>query len=257
MKKQAGLFAFIAFAGVASAHSPYLLPNHFDVSKRDHVSVQASFTEDYLVPDVVMKSDDFHAVLPDGSKSPLTPVYTKDLAVLDADTAVDGTYRISSGLRSGNTRKAALLPDGEWKFIRESDTPPAGGKVYEVTSITRADVYVSRGAPTDKALAPSGKGLEFQMLTHPNKLLVGGEKKLRVLVDGKPAPGVRLGVQKAALEANPTAPVEVTSDDQGIAALPISSAGIYHVMARHRFVVPGAEARAESHTYALTLEVAE
>jgi hypothetical protein len=29
----------------ASAHSPYLLPNSFDLGNRDHVSVQASFTD--------------------------------------------------------------------------------------------------------------------------------------------------------------------------------------------------------------------
>lgn len=245
------------FAGASAAHSPYLLPNYFDLGKRDHVSVQASFTENYLVPDVVMKSDDFHAVLPDGSKTALVPVYSQDLAVLDVATVADGTYRLSSGLRSGNTRKAALLPDGEWKFLRDGDTPPAGGKVHEVLSLTRADVYVSRGTPTDKALAPGGKGLEFHMLTHPNKLLAGGGVKLRVLVDGKPAAGVRITVQKASLDSAQVAPLEVTSDAEGNAVLPLATAGIYHAMARHRFVVAGAEAKAQSHTYALTLEVTE
>ena len=109
----------MACASVATAHSPYLLPNKFDVSKRDHVSVQASFTEDYLIPDVVMKSDDYHVVLPDGSKTPVTPVYTKDLAVLDVGTTADGTYRISTGSRVGRTSKAALMPDGKWQFFSE------------------------------------------------------------------------------------------------------------------------------------------
>lgn len=255
--KRTLVFLSTIIAGAATAHSPYLLPNYFDLGKRDHVSVQASFTENYLVPDVVMKSDDFNAVLPDGSKTSLAPVYTQDLAVLDVATATDGTYRLSSGLRSGSTRKAALLPDGDWKFLRDGDAAPAGGNVHEVRSITRADVYVSRGTPTDKALAPTGQGLEFQMLTHPNKLLAGGGAKLRVLVDGKPAAAVRISVQKAALDAGQVAPLEVTSDAEGHAVLPLATAGIYHLMARHRFVVAGGGAKAQSHTYALTLEVTE
>jgi hypothetical protein len=62
----------------ARAHSPFLLPNFFDVSHRDHVTVQGSFTEEFFSPDVAMKADDYHVIAPDGSKVPLKPVYTRD-----------------------------------------------------------------------------------------------------------------------------------------------------------------------------------
>ena len=51
----------------ALAHSPYLLPNAFDLVERKHVTVEASFTETFFVPDVAMKADDYHVVSPDGS----------------------------------------------------------------------------------------------------------------------------------------------------------------------------------------------
>jgi len=73
-----GPFVGTLWATVAVAHSPFLLPNHFDLGKRDHVSVQASFTEKFFVPDVVMKADDYHVVMPDGARVPIAPVYTKD-----------------------------------------------------------------------------------------------------------------------------------------------------------------------------------
>src|ERR1700749_3085754 len=41
-------------AGAAQAHSPYLMPNAFDATGRDHVTVEASFTEHVFIPDVVM-----------------------------------------------------------------------------------------------------------------------------------------------------------------------------------------------------------
>lgn len=248
----------LASSGLAAAHSPYLLPNNFDLGKRDHVSVQASFTEDFFVPDVAMKADDYHVVMPDGSRVALAPVYTKDLAVLDVETAQEGTYRISTGNRTGRTAKAALLPDGSWKFFREQDGAPDGGKVHDVTSITRADVYVSRGTPTDAVLALTRKGLEFQFLTHPNRLLAGTPAKLKVLYDGKPIGGQLITVQRGALESGQsTSPVEVRSDADGGATLSFATPGIYHVQSRHRFALPGAEAKAESHTIAITLEVTE
>src|SRR5262245_53754727 len=144
-------------APLALAHSPYLLPNEFDLSDRDHVSVQASFTEKFFVPDVAMKATNWNVVAPDGQSLPLTPVYTRDVTVLDVDTPKPGTYRISTGVRDGRVAKATLA-GGEWKFVREGETPPPGTAVYDMKSVTRADVYVSRGAASDAALAPTRKG---------------------------------------------------------------------------------------------------
>jgi uncharacterized GH25 family protein len=238
----------------AAAHSPYLLPNQFDLSDRDHVSVQASFTEEFFVPDVVMKGDQWHVVGPQGASVPLAPVYTRDLAILDVDTPQPGTYRISSGSRDGRVAKATI-EKGEWKFLRGNDAPPAGAKVYEIKSITRAEVYVTRGAANDAALAPAKQGLEFQLLTHPGKWLVGGDTRLRVLFDGKPVPNGSLTLRRA--NTPESAEKTLTSDADGVVKLSFAEAGLYHAQLRHRFIVPGSEARAESHTYALTLDVGE
>src|SRR5688572_24417990 len=161
--------AAASIAPSALAHSPYLLPNAFDVADGDTVSVQASFTEHFFVPDVAMKSDTFAVTAPDGRVSPLTPVYTRAVTILDVDLGQTGTYRISSGARRGNVRKA-VLDQGEWKFLRGSDAVPANATVYEMTSITQAVVYVTRGPASESALAPTGKGLELQLLSHPAKL---------------------------------------------------------------------------------------
>ena len=89
-------------------------------------------------------------------------------------------------------------------------------------------------------------------------MLAGTPAKLKVLYDGKPIGGQLISIQRGALEeGQSTSPVEVRCDAQGAATLPLDKPGIYHVMARHRFVVPGADARAESHTFAITLEVTE
>ncbi len=126
--------------------------------------------------------------------------------------------------------------------------------MHEVKSITGAEVYVSRGAPSDRVLAPINKGLEFELLSHPNRLLAGKDVKLRVLYDGKPVAAQTITVQKAA--SGDAAPLDIRGGADGVAVLPSPAPGIYHLMTRHRFALPG-ESKAESHTYALTLEVAE
>ncbi|HTU66198.1 MAG TPA: DUF4198 domain-containing protein [Steroidobacteraceae bacterium] len=248
------LAACMLLPSCALAHSPYLLPNTFDLADRDHVSVQASFTETFFVPDVVMKSGAWTVRTPDGRDQPLTAVYTRDLAVLDVDTPTAGTYRISSGLRDGRTARAALVGE-DWKFLRDGDAPPAGARVYEVKSITSAEVYVSRGTPTDAALAPRGHGLEFQMLTHPNKVLAGTAVRLKVLFDGQTLAGP-IAITRATEDGDAAPPITVIAGADGLTTVTLA-AGRYHAMRRHRVVLPGTEARAESHTYALTLEVAE
>jgi hypothetical protein len=250
-------FGALVFACRVFAHSPYLLPNQFDLSTRDHVSVQASLTERFFVPDIVLKATAWHVVGPDGVSAPLTPIYTKDVAILDVDTPHAGTYRISTGARDGRAAKATI-EGNEWKSVREGAALPANSKVYDTVSTTLAEVYVTRGAASDKALAPTNKGLEFRMLTHPAKLLAGAETRIKVLFDGKPVKGQVATLQRAGAIDGDTPPEETASSgDDGVLTLRFAQAGLYHVQLRYRFVVPGAAAKAESHSYALTLDVGE
>lgn len=237
----------------AAAHSPYLLPNYFDATDRDHVSVQASFTERFFVPDITMKAD-YHVLSGEGVRTPLTPQYSRDLAVVDVDTRVPGTYRISTGLREGSTRKAALI-DGRWEFFERGDAP---ANAVDMQSWTRADVYVSRGSPTDAVLAPTGTGLEFHLLTHPNRLFAGKGARLLLLFDGKPLANGLVQLQLVGDPARDVAPpVELHSDARGQLELPLQAAGLYYLMSRHRVGPQAAGSTGRSYTMGLTLEVTE
>jgi uncharacterized GH25 family protein len=248
---------FIGASLSAHAHSPYLLPNAFDVVDRKHVTVEASFTETFFVPDVVMKADDYHVIAPDGSKQALTPVYLKDLAVVEAPTPAPGTYRISTGQRTGRTSKA-IYRDGDWEFIEPGKSPPADARVYDVTSITTADVYVSRGKPSDGALAPRNKGLEFRPLTHPSNLFAGSDAKLAVLFDGKPLPGhtvdVHFGDER---HSSRKLYAQVKTDAAGVFSVKLDQPGIYLAMTRHRLLPASQGVPATSHTYSVTFEATE
>lgn len=251
------LGAVLLWFSSAQAHSPYLLPNLFDVGKRDHVTVQGSFTEEFFEPDVAMKSDDYHVLTPAGAKLALTPVYTRDLAIVEADTKEEGTYRISTGKRSGRTAKAAWV-DGDWKFLSPKEAAPAGAKTYDVTSITMADVYVTRGKPSEQALASRGVGLEYRALSHPNSVFIGQEMKFEVLFEGKPLAGHAVSVYAGqARYSDQKAVAEVTTDKAGRFSFKPGKPGVYLAMSRHRPTPAKDSSQGVSYTYSVVIEATE
>ena len=247
--------AAMTLAGAAQAHSPYLLPSTFDVSDRKLVTVQGSFTESFFTPEVVMKSDAWAVVGPDGVRKPLTPTNLHELALVEVPTEAPGTYRVTSGQRTGRTAKAVLVK-GEWEFLEDPSKAPAGTTPVDMQSLTLADVYVTRGAPNTAALAPIGKGLEFVAVTHPSEITTGQDAKFVVLFDGKPVKGQAItlnGADDHYAEAK-TAPVTVTSDDQGRFTVKIARSGVYQIQSRYRVAPTATDATGHSYTYALTFE---
>jgi uncharacterized GH25 family protein len=238
--------------GAAQAHSPYLLPTVFDASDRKIVTVQGAFTESFFTPEVVMKSDAYAVIGPDGVRVALTPVYTRELALVEAVTEKPGTYRITTGLRGGRTAKAALVK-GEWQFFEGEKAPV---DAIDMQSLTMADVYVTRGAPNDAALAPIGKGLEFHAVTHPSKIVTGQDAVFEVLFDGKPLANQEITFQGADDRYADTkaAPKTVKSDAKGRFAVKVDKSGIYQVQSRYRVAPAAAGQPGQSFTYALTFE---
>jgi uncharacterized GH25 family protein len=239
------------------AHSPYLLPNAFDLVDRKHVTVEASFTETFFVPDVAMKADDYHVIMPDGSKRVLTPLYTQDLAIVEAPTPAAGTYRISTGQRAGRTAKAAYV-DGDYEFVEPGESAPAGSRLYDVKSITTAEVFVTRGKPNDAALAPRNKGLEFRPLTHPNSVFVGAEVNFAVLFDGKPLANQPIAIHFGDERyAGKKMYAEVRTDATGRFSFEPKQPGIYLAMTRYRLLPAKVGGPGTSHTYSVTFEATE
>ena len=247
--------AGMALASAAQAHSPYLLPSTFDVSDRKLVTVQGAFTESFFSPEVVMKSDVWAVVGPDGVRKPLTPTNLRELALVEVPTEQAGTYRVTSGQRVGRTAKAVLVK-GEWEFLEDPSKAPAGTTPVDMQSLTMADVYVTRGAPNAAALAPVGKGLEFVAVTHPSSIATGQAARFVVLFDGKPVKGqaVTLNAGDDRYAETKTAPVTVVSDDQGRFTIQVVRSGVYQIQARYRVAPTPADVTGHSYTYALTFE---
>lgn len=245
--------------GAALADSPYLRPNVFDATGRDHVTVEASFTDDVFGARVAMRSDFFHVVGPNGDTPIGAVTYLRDLAVFEAETPVDGTYRLSSGPREGRVAKMYRNTAGEWKMVGEEDSPPpAGAPLVDVQSITTADVYVTRGARSDGALQPTGRGLEMKPLTHPNDVAVGEAAVFQLLLDGRPLAGQPVTVfREAGRWDGRKVEADLVTDADGRFTVRVGDAGAYLTLTRYRTEAPAGAAtpyRSYSHTLTFVAE---
>ena len=254
----AGLLA--AAPDVALAHMPFMLPNMFDLTDRDHVTIQAGFAEDPFISEVVMKSDAFHTQGPGGAVAPINDVtYLRDLAVFEAQVPAKGTYRISSGERFGRKGKMYKSAAGEW-VIGEGAEKPASAQLVDVQSMTLAEVYVTRGSPTKDALAPTGKSLELRPITHPSEIFAAQPATFELLFEGKPVAGANVEVYRSAgnYDGKKKIDGQITTDAAGRFSITAPDAGTYLALIRHRTASPaGAETPYRSYSYTLTFEATE
>lgn len=251
------LMAPVFLAAPALAHSPYLKPNMFTPdARRDHITVEASFAEGSLNPDVGMKADKWHAVAPDGSTVALTPAASlKDATYLEVPLAQTGTYRISSGERTGRVAKAALQGTNIRFLEGPEEKPWPSEKLIEVQSVTRADVYVVHGKPS--ALPAPAADFGIYPVSDPSDAYTGEVIRVRVLRDGKPVKGARIIVEDAQERylAKKVAPAEVVTDAEGEARITAGAPGLYLLLTRDRNPSAGSPDLWISNTASLTLEV--
>lgn len=247
----------LLLSAAAQAHSPYLKPNTFNAEEqRKHVTVEASFAEGDLRPDVAMKSDAFHLIGPDGKKLPLTAAAVlKDASYLEVPLgAGSGTYLVSSGVRKGRLAKG-VLRQGKVHFAERKEDAQPGDQPIEVQSITRADVYISRGKPS--AVDYDTEGLEIYPVTKPYDLYAGETVTVRVRENRKPLAGETLTViadgQNYANKKQ--AEQDFSTNAAGEVSFKPKTAGLYLLQVRVRRAAPDNPALWLSNTATLTVEV--
>ena len=246
----------LLLSAAAQAHSPYLKPNTFNAEEqRKHVTVEASFAEGDLRPDVAMKSESFHVIGPDGRKQPLVPAAVlKDASYLEVPLGANGTYLVSSGVRKGRLAKA-LLRQGKVHFSEQPEEPQPGDTPIEVQSLTRADVYVSRGRPS--AVDFDTEGLEIYPVTRPYDLYAGETVTVRVRENRKPLAGETLTLiaDGQGYASQKQAEQSFTTNAVGEVSFKPPAAGLYLLQVRVRRPSPDKATLWLSSTATLTIEV--
>ncbi len=251
--------AALCAAAPALAHTPYLVPSDFAPRAGQTVALDAAFAEAFFVPEAAFDDSRFEVTLPDGRTAALAAQTMKTRTVAEYTLPPGtGTYRLGTGPRLG-ARFRTWEIGGKRENSRDpaAKVPDGATVVSDFQSLTRAETYVSVGAPDRAALAPRNRGLELVAVSHPDDLYVGETFEFVVQYDGRPLPAQALTVTEAVWSSDRTPQVvELRTDAAGHARLPLKQAGTWVALTRYRSPAPaGAAAPEYSHSYTLTFRV--
>jgi uncharacterized GH25 family protein len=167
---------------------------------------------------------------PDGKPvAPQNAIKSWTRSSFDLELRTAGTYRVSV---VEDAVTARWEEDGKPKRWRGNAADmaagiPANASGLEVEQMQRrVETFVSVGALS--TLATAGTGLELVPLRHPNDLYAGESARFRFLLDGKPAPDLRIDIIAGGTRYR-DAPggIQLKTDANGEVAVRWPAAGLY------------------------------
>ena len=264
--------ALLSIPAALSAHRMWLLPSATVFSGTDGwVTVDAAVSNDLFFFDhQPLRLDGMKVWQPDGSEGTLQNGATgRYRSVFDVKLDKPGTWKIGTQM---SAVMGSFKVDGVEKRLGGRRGPPqpnapapltvadipANATDVKVTEVSgRNEIFVTAGAPTTTVFKPTGKGLEFAPITHPDELVAGETAKFRFLVDGKPAPNVKITVIPGGKRyRNDEGGRELATGADGVLSVSWPTAGMYWLNATltdAKATSPRATERRMS--YVTTLEV--
>lgn len=253
--------ALLFIPAAVSAHRMWLLPSGTVFSGTDSwVTVDAAVSNDLFYADHQPgRIEQMKVWQPDGTPGRLQNGATgRYRSVFDVQLDKPGTWKIGTEM-SGVT--GSFKVDGVEKRVGGRGGPPPGGSggagglggmggpaggpppqppltvadipanatdVQLTETSSRNEIFVTAGAPTDTVFKPTGKGLEFAPVTHPDELVAGETARFRFLVDGRPAAGLKVTVVPGGKRYRDAEGArELTTGADGMLAVEWPSAGMY------------------------------
>lgn len=266
--------ALLAIPGLASAHRMWLLPSGTIFSGTDSwVTVDSAVSNDLFYADhqpgriemlKVWQPDGTPGRIQNGSTGRYRSVFDVQLdkpgtwKIGSEMSGIMGSFRVDGVEKRVGGRGGPPGPNGvRQPPLTVADIPANAADVTLTETSARNEIFVTAGEPTRTVLKPTGKGLEFDPVTHPDELVAGEAAKFRFLVDGKPAPNLKVTIVPGGKRyRDAEGAKEVTTDAQGVLSYAWPAAGMYWLNATltdDRATAPRAKQRRMSYT--TTLEV--
>ncbi|MDG2529446.1 DUF4198 domain-containing protein [Caulobacter endophyticus] len=225
----------------AHAHRAWFVPSATILSgEGSWVTVDAAISNELFYPDHrAMRVDGVVITTPDGTTEPLKNAATGQYrSVFDVELAKPGTYKIGT---ASNSVMASWTENGAVKRFRGSaddfakQVPAGAADLKTIKSFNRNETFVTRGAPTDTVLKPTGKGLELVPVTHPNDLVATEAATFKFLIDGKPAADLEVTIVpgNSRYRATP-GEIKVKTGADGAFKVTLPEAGMYWMNASVR-----------------------
>lgn len=230
----AAALAALALAGTAHAHKAWLQPSQTVFSdKGSWMTVDAAVSNDlFYFNHVPLQLERLQVTAPDGSSvAPQNGATGKLRSVFDLQLQQEGTYKIAM---NNEGMFASYKLGGEAKRWRGKASEfkgaiPAGAtEVNASESLGRVETFATVGKPSTSVFKTTGKGIELVPVTHPNDLFAGESATFQLLIDGKPAPGLKIEVVPGATRyRNEQAEIHATTGSDGKFEVKWPHAGMY------------------------------
>jgi uncharacterized GH25 family protein len=248
----------------AHAHKAWLLPSSTVLSGSGElaVTIDAAASNDLFYFDHrPLQLESLVVTGPDGATvSPEKANTGKFRSTFDVPLKTPGTYRVALVMDNLAARYKENGTEKRWRGKAENLAKeiPAGATDLVVTqNMRRIETFVTAGAPDEGALKLVGKGLEMQPITHPNDLVEGSEAEFKLLLDGKPAAGLKVEIVRGGIRyRNQLGETTVTTDENGVFKYTWPEAGMYWFEASTEDDKPTIkEAKERRAGYSATIEV--
>ncbi len=263
--------ALLSLPAGLSAHRMWLLPSGTVFSGTDSwVTVDSAVSNDLFYADHQPgRLEPIKVWQPDGTPGQIQNGATgRYRSVFDVKLDKPGTWKIGSEMTGF---MGSFKVDGQEKRIGRRGPPqpgqpapltindiPANATDVKVTeTLSRNEIFVTAGEPTTTVFKPTGKGLEFAPVTHPDELVSGEPARFRFLIDGKPAAGVKVTVIPGGKRyRNAEGAVELTTGNDGVLTVNWPNAGMYWLNANATDAkISNPRATERRMSYTTTLEV--
>lgn len=248
----------------AHAHKAWLLPSSTVLSGKEDlaVTIDAAASNDLFYFDHrPLQLDGLVVTAPDGAKvAPENASTSKYRSTFDVPLKAPGTYRVALVMDNVFARYKEGDKEKRWRGKAENlakEIPASATDVVVTQSVRRLETFVTAGTPDDAALKPVGTGLELVPITHPNDLVEKSEAEFKLLLDGKPAAGLKVEIVRGGIRyRNQLGDTTVTTDESGVFKYTWPEPGMYWLEASvedDKTTIKEAKERRAG--YAATLEV--
>lgn len=244
MKKSIAIVAALAALALplaAQAHRAWLAPTATVLSGTDGwVGFDAGMSNGVFIPDhAAMNLAGLVITAPDGSTvAPENMNRARYRSSFDLHMTQQGTYRVANVMggvivsyKQGGEQKRWRGTEAEMA----ANIPADATEVVATRSNSRIETFVTLGAPTTTALAPTGEGIELVPVTHPNDLVAGEAATFKLVRDGQPAANLDVTIARGGTRYRDN-PEEITvkTGADGSFSVTWPEAGMYWVNASVR-----------------------
>ncbi len=202
----------------AEAHRAWLLPSATVLSGTDvWVTVDAAVSNDlFYFEHFPMRISNLGGPSPEfanrrGGRGAELTIFAPDGSTVPHQNGATGRYRATFDVHitQSGTYKLVVANKGASAFYKENgqtkrwfgapedfakSVPADAQDLRSSFNQSRMEVFVTSGKPTRETLKVTGQGLELAPVTHPNDLVAGSPATFQLMLDGKPAPDLKVSI---------------------------------------------------------------